>query len=208
MSNQDQSKSNNSLTPEELKREIESDEVESKKNPELWRKNNEWLEKFIDFLEGVSSNNEEAEKLVKKYVNGEITLATLQGVSQETLLQAAENAYLQFQRGKLQEAEVLFKALVALDHNNPYYYLSLGAIYQRTDRWIDALAYYTVALELDPKNITAYVNRGEINYRFGYREEPLEDFEKAIVLDPKGKDPWANRARFLKDLILKEKEVK
>jgi len=46
MSNKNPPRSDNLLTPEELKRELENDEIESKKDPELWRKNNEWLEKF------------------------------------------------------------------------------------------------------------------------------------------------------------------
>ena len=196
------------MTPEELKREQELEEEEKKKNPELWKKNTEWLEKFVEFLEKIAPNDEEAEKTVKKYLKGEITFAELQGVSRDVLFKGAEFAYLQLQRGKFEEAENLLKGLITFDHDNPYYYVVLGAVYQRTDRWVDALACYTIALELDPKNIPAYVNRGEINGRLGYQTEPLEDFEKAIQLDPKGKDPWANRARFLKDLMLKEREVK
>ncbi|KAB2842398.1 tetratricopeptide repeat protein, partial [bacterium] len=81
---------------------------------------------------------------------------------------------------------------------------ALGAIYQKQENYLDALAEYTVAIELDPEDTTAYVNRGEIYYMLGLEDEPLQDFESAIKLDPEGKDPWANRARFLKKQVMAE----
>lgn len=193
------------LNPEDLEKERKQEEEEQKKNPELWEKNNEWLAKFSAALEKITpAEAEKAIKLVERFIEGEITWAELQAVPPQLLFQMAEYGYLQFQRGKLAEAETIFKGLSVLDHKRAYYHTVLGAIYQKMDKLGDALAEYSVALEMDPKNLASYVNRGEIYYRCGYIDEPLEDFEKAIALDPQGKDPWANRARFLKNLILQE----
>ncbi len=197
------------LSPEDLEKERKKEEIEKTKNPELWKKNNEWLEKFIGALENIKPEEaEKAVKLVERFIEGEITWAELQNVPPQLLFQMSEYGYLQFQRGKLAEAETIFKGLAVLDHRRAYYHIVLGAIYQRMDKLGDALAEYTVALELDEKSIPSYVNRGEIYYRCGYVEEPLEDFEKAILLDPQGKDPWANRARLLKNLVLQESQAK
>jgi len=195
------------LSPEELKKEQEKEEKEKAENPELWKKNNEWLSKFAVALENITpEKEEEVRKLVERFLNGEITWAELQAVPPQLLFQMAEFGYMQFQRGKLKEAETIFKGLSVLDHKRSYYHSILGAIYQRMDKLVDALAEYTVALEMDPKNIACYVNRGEIYYKFGYIDEPLEDFAKAIALDPQSKDPWANRARFLKNMLLQESQ--
>lgn len=197
------------MSPEELEEERKKEEAEKAKNPELWKKNNEWLDKFLATLQGIKPEEaDKAVKLVERFIEGEITWAELQGLPPQILFQMAEYGYIQFQRGKLKEAETIFKGLSVLDHKRAYYHSVLGAIYQRMDKLGDALAEYTVALEMDPKNISAYVNRGEIYFKCGYIDEPLEDFEKAIALDPQGKDPRANRARLLKNLVLQESQAK
>ncbi len=197
------------LSPEALEKERLQEEKEKNKDPELWQKNNEWLAKFSAALEKISPEDaEKAAHLVERFIEGEITWAELQALPPSLLFQMAEFGYLQFQRGKLAEAETVFKGLSVLDHKRAYYHTVLGAIYQRMDKLGDALAEYTVAIEMDPKNIASYVNRGEIYYRCGYIDEPLEDFEKAIALDPQGKDPWANRARFLKNVVIQESQGK
>lgn len=197
------------LDPEALKKERQKEEEEKSKNPELWKKNNEWLNKFIATLDSIKPEEaEKALKLVERFVEGEITWAELQALPPQTLFQMAEFGYMQFQRGKLKEAETIFKGLSVLDHKRTYYHSILGAIYQRMNKLADALAEYTVALEMDPQNIACYVNRGEIYYQCGYIDEPLEDFEKAILLDPQAKDPWANRARFLKNILIQESKQK
>lgn len=197
------------LSPEALEEERKKEEAEKTKNPELWKQNNEWLSKFMKALEAITPEEaDKAVKLVDRFLEGEITWAELQGVPPQILFQMAEYGYLQFQRGKLSEAETIFKGLSVLDHRKAYYHAVLGAIYQRMDKLGDALAEYTVALEMDPQNIASYVNRGEIYYRCGYIDEPLEDFDKAIALDTSGKDPWANRARFLKNLVIQESQGK
>jgi tetratricopeptide (TPR) repeat protein len=196
------------LTPQELEREKKIEEEERAKNPELWKKNMEWLNYVNGVLEKITDEDaERAVEMMGRFIEGEVTWAEVEGMPKKLLHEMAQFGYLQLKRGKLKEAEKVFKGLSFLDHKNAYYHTALGSIYQRMDKLGDALAEYTAAIEMDPGNIAALVNRGEIYYRCGYVQEPLEDFEKAISLDPKGKDRWSNRARFLKNLVYQEGKV-
>src|SRR4030095_1591305 len=193
------------LTPAQLERERKLEEEERAKNPELWKKNTEYLNYINGLLEKISDEDaEKAAQMMEKFIEGEVTWAEVEGVSKKVLHEMAQMGYLQLQRGKLKEAEKFFKGLCFLDHKTAYDHTALGSIYQKMDKLGDALAEYTAALELDPTSMAALVNRGEIYYRCGYVQEPLADLEKAISLDTKGKDRWANRARYLKHFIYPE----
>jgi tetratricopeptide (TPR) repeat protein len=153
------------------------------------------LSKLMDRID--PKDSERAFKGVEDFVEGDLTWAQVQGVPQQLLFDIAEKGYLKFKSNRYKEAEGIFKGLCMLDHKTAYYHTALGAIYQKQENYLDALAEYTVAIEMDSEDVTAYVNRGEVYYLLGLDEEPLQDFEAAIKLDPQGKDPWANRARFL-----------
>lgn len=164
-----------------------------------------WLNALGELLDKIDpKDSEKALKDLEEFINGDSTWADVQGIPQQMLLDVAERGYLKFKGGRLKDAEIIFKGLSILDHKTAYYHTALGAIYQKQENYLDALAEYTVAVELDPEDTTAYVNRGEIYYLLGLEDEPLQDFESAIKLDPDGKDPWANRARFLKKQVLEE----
>lgn len=162
-----------------------------------------WVNALGELLEKIDPrDSEKALKDLEEFINGDSTWAQVQGIPQQMLLDIAERGYLKFKSGRLKEAAILFKGLSALDHKTAYYHTALGAIYQKQENYLDALAEYTVAIEIDPEDTTSWVNRGEIYYMLGLENEPLQDFESAIKLDPEGKDPWANRARFLKKQLL------
>jgi len=165
----------------------------------------DWLKSLNELLERIDPQDSEmALKDMEAFVDGDATWAEVQGLPQQMLFDMAEQAYLKFQGGRLKEAAEIFRGLTILDHTVAYFHTGLGAIYQKEEKYFDAVAEYTVAIELDPEDITAYVNRGEVYYRMGLQDQPLEDLEAAIKLDPEGKDPWANRARFLKNKISAE----
>ena len=163
------------------------------------------LKELDEKLEAITPEQEEkAKKLYERFLSGDLKWAELWDIHAQELSVLAEQGYLKFKRGKLDDAEMIFKGLSVLDDQNPYYHTMLGAVYQKQEKWGDALAEYTIAVELNPQDITAYVNRGEIYYKMGYLEEPLEDFEKAIALDDTEKNPWAIRAKHLKEIVLRE----
>jgi len=162
-----------------------------------------WLKTLGELLNKIDPKDaNQALKDIESFVDGDATWAEVQGVPQQMLFDIAERGYLKFKSGRFKEAENIFKGLCILDHKTAYYHTALGAIYQKQEKFFDALAEYTVAVELDPEDVTAYVNRGEIYYMLGLDDEPILDFDAAIKLDVQGKDPWANRARFLKKQIL------
>ncbi|HEX5033068.1 MAG TPA: tetratricopeptide repeat protein [bacterium] len=165
-----------------------------------------WLNALGELLDKIDpKDSEKALRDLEEFIQGDSTWAQVQGIPQQMLLDIAERGYLKFKSGRMKEAEILFKGLSALDHKTAYYHTALGAIYQKQENYLDALAEYTAAIELDPEDVTAYVNRGEIYYLLGSDDLPMQDFEAAIQLDPQGKDPWANRARFLKKQVLDER---
>lgn len=164
-----------------------------------------WLDQLMARLEQISLEEAEHQtKRVEQFCAGEITWAELQGFTPEDLVEVAEIGYTQLQLGQLKKAEIVFRALTYLDHTQSYYHTMMGVVYQRLDRWVDALAEYGVALEMDPTDVTAYTNRGEIYYEIGYVEDAAANFQKAIALDPKGSNSWANRARSLLKKMLEE----
>ncbi len=180
--------------------ELKMNEKNTASNPEAMKE----LERQLEAI--TPEQEEEAKKLYEKFLKGELNWAELWDIRPEELAALAEQGYLKFKRGKFDDAEMIFKGLSAINDQNSYYHMLLGAIYQKLEKFGDALAEYTIAIEINPKDITAYVNRGEIYYKMGYFEEPLEDFEKAIALDKTEKNPWAIRAKHLKEILIRERD--
>jgi Flp pilus assembly protein TadD len=163
----------------------------------------EWVKAFEGLVKSIDPRDaEQAIQDLEEFIFGDATWAKVQGIPQQTLYDVAERGYLKFQSGRFREAEIIFKGLSLVEHKTAYYHTALGAIYQKQQKFFEALTEYTVAIELDPNEITAYVNRGEIYFRMGAENLPQKDFDQAIKLDPQGKDPWANRARFLRKQLL------
>lgn len=183
---------------QELGKELKVVDPEKGQPPEWFNS----LSKLLDKIDPKDSDR--AMKELEEFSEGDLTWAQVQGVPQQLLFDIAEKGYLKFKSGRLKEAEGIFKGLCMLDHKTAYYHTALGAVYQKQENYLDALAEYTVAIEMDPEDVTAYVNRGEVYYLVGSDDLPLEDFQSAIKLDPQGKDPWANRARFLMKQIQAE----
>jgi len=193
------------LSPEQLRREREVEQAEQAKNPELWKKNTEFLSYINKVLEKITDKDaEQAVEMIGRFIEGEVTWADVEGVPKKIRHELAQFGYLLLQRGKLKEAEKVFKGLSYLDHKSAYYHTALGAIYQKMDKLGEALAEYTAAIELDANDIPALVNRAEIFHRCGCSDKALVDLDKAIALDSVGKNPWSNRARFLKNLVRQE----
>jgi len=184
-----------------------SQDAESKMNEKKTPPSPEALQQLERELEAITpEQEEEAKKLYEKFSKGELNWAALWDVHPEEMAALAEQGYLKFKRGKFDDAEMIFKGLSAINDQNSYYHTMLGAIYQKLEKFADALAEYTIAIEINPNDITAFVNRGEIYSKMGYFEEPLEDFEKAIALDETEKNPWAIRAKHLKEILIRERD--
>src|SRR4029450_13615852 len=100
------------LTPEQLARERKMEEEEKAKNPELWKKNTEYLNYINSLLEKISDEDaEKASKMREKFIEGGVIWAEVEGGPRKVLHEMAQMGYLQLQRGKLKEAEKFFKGL-------------------------------------------------------------------------------------------------
>src|ERR687891_2161238 len=112
-----------------------------------------WLNALGELLDKIDpKDSEKALRDLEEFIQGDSTWAEVQGIPQQMLLDIAERGYLKFKSGRMKEAEILFKGLSALDHKTAYYHTALGAIYQKQENYLDALAEYTAAIELDPED--------------------------------------------------------
>lgn len=141
-----------------------------------------------------ASWNEEA---LQKYIEGEITLADLQGVDAASQTKLAELGYRLLDTGKLADARAIFEGLVALNPKEPYFLLAAGSVAHRQERWQDADHWYSLALERDDHNAVACANRGEVRIMLERMEDAVADLVRALELDAGSKEPTTARARGL-----------
>src|SRR6516225_1798557 len=146
----------------------------------------------------------------KRIASGEKAAAVL-GITDEQVKAFAALAYNQYQQGKYDDAETLFRGVTSLDSNAFYGYAGLGAI-ALARKPADLNAAYdnlSKAEELKPDDSTIQANLGEVLLRQGKIDEAKAHLEKAFQLDPERKDRGANRARALVsalDLVVKQAE--
>lgn len=166
------------------------------KNPELKRR-------VVAFLRSVpDAEKKDTVEAFRKFVSGDLTWAEVRHVPRRLLKELAKIGYFKFQSGDYKGAEILFKGLAIIDHNNWYYRSALGAVYQKQGLYEAAIDEYTVALQIKDDEATSLVNRGECLMRVGDLDSALEDFTAVttIVIDPDS--PWRKRAEILTRKIL------
>lgn len=147
-------------------------------------------------------------ELLLKFASRKISPADLIGVPRKRLSRLAEIGYLKYKYGRYQEALQVFETLATLDNRVVYFHTALGGVYQKLQRYVDAVVEYTKSIRLNPKSICPHVNRGEIYLRHKNFRRAAEDFRSAILLDNQGKDLWANRARSLVIALKRNLELK
>lgn len=161
-----------------------------------------------DYLEQVKSNTPEVKwdkgepqtltpENIRRFVEGELSLAQIMGLSMDQAYAVAELGYNLFNQGKLNEALQIFEGLVVLNPYDGYFHGMVGAIYARKGEADKALEALTHAAGLEPKDPQVFVNRAEIYLNRGSFEEALDDLKVAIELDPDGNNPAVTRARAL-----------
>lgn len=102
------------------------------------------------------------------------------------------------------ESGQLNEALAALDQLAPehstaaYWHQLRGTVLQRLERYPEAEAEYTRALQKGSDlDVYAYANRGETRIHLKRLPEAVADLQRAVELDPQGQNPAAHRARAL-----------
>jgi len=119
---------------------------------------------------------------LQRLAGSEINLKELRGYTREEIdwLTSVGHAY--FQQGKLQQSQLLFEGLLAIDPKNTYFYQALAAIYVETNDLEKAKSKLDCALLLEPNDIGNYINRAKVFVQMNCLKDALEDLQKATTL--------------------------
>jgi tetratricopeptide (TPR) repeat protein len=129
--------------------------------------------------------------------DGKHSLKEVGGLSDEDIQGMLQMAWMFYNQGKLESAQVVLQGVAAIDPDNKLVWGALGALYLRQSREEEALEVLNKAIRLDPEEISNYVNRGEVLFKLGQVEASARDFNKVLEMDPESKNPAANRARLI-----------
>ena len=145
------------------------------------------------------------------FLEGDLTLAQLEGMSAEDLYQVADMGYDLMTEGKLEDAKKIFEGLYVYNPFDAYFHTALGSIYQRQGDLEAAYEHYLSAVELYDEDIQTWTNLGEValeqstkfmkDGRTAEAEEAFvnaaEALGRAIALDPEAKEDAGRRAHAL-----------
>ena len=143
----------------------------------------------------VANTREISPETAEKLFLGEITPGEFLGLSQERLYKIANMGHEMFKSGQIQGALEIFEGLVAAAPYDSVFHTHLAAAYARLERFDEAKAEYTRALELNIANVDALVGRGELYLRESNIAEALKDIQRALELDPQANRDTTKRAR-------------
>lgn len=177
--------------------------------PKFFDKNPDLKARAIEYLKSIPP--EEKQRRLndyKKFVSGEITWGEISKVSKRMQKELARVAYLSFKMKDYNRAETLFKGLAVVDHTNWYYRAALGAVYQKQNKYEEAIEEYTIALKIKQDEVSCYVNRGECCMLLDDFEAAKKDFEHVLHMKLAKNNPWLIRVKALMQrMALLEKEA-
>ncbi|HEV8678263.1 MAG TPA: tetratricopeptide repeat protein [Stellaceae bacterium] len=105
-----------------------------------------------------------------------------------------------YERGELDEAERLCRAVIAAEPNNFDAHHLLAVIHARHGRHGDALASYGRALAVRPDDPQALSNRGATLDALGHYDDALASFDRALAIRPDYPPALSNRGNALRAL--------
>lgn len=70
--------------------------------------------------------------------------------------------------------------VIPLQPEKSLFFLSLGNSHFGLGDYVEAMAYYTQALQLNPHSASAYYNRGEVRSKLGDKNGAIADLKKAV----------------------------
>jgi Tfp pilus assembly protein PilF len=137
------------------------------------------------------------EDLPARLIRGELTLAQVFGLDDDSLYEIARVGYGLFNSGNLREAKQIYAGLVAADPYDSVFHCHLAAIHHSLGELEEAFTHYTEALKLNLANTDALVGLSEIQLSRGDQAAGVSNLKKAIALDRDGAKPSTQRARAL-----------
>jgi tetratricopeptide (TPR) repeat protein len=171
--------------------------------PVFFDRNPELKAKLQDYLRSVpEAQKRENVELFRKFLTGELTWAEVKKIPKPLLKELARVGYQRLLQKDYRGAEVLFKGLAIIDHNNWYYRAALGAVFRQEGHWEQAIEEFSIALNLRPDEVTCLVNRGECYLHGKNFDAALEDFIAVTNSDLPKESPWRKRAEVLSRKIV------
>lgn len=154
---------------------------------------------------------EELEEAIQGFIEGDLTLAQLEGLTAEDLYGIADMGYDLLSEGKLDDAQTIFEGLYVYNPFDAYFHAALGSVYHRKGMLEEALNHYESAVQLYPEDIHSWTNAAEAMIersaqlaKDGQGEQAQDLFaeavgalQAAISLDPEGENAAGLRARAL-----------
>lgn len=118
-----------------------------------------------------------------------------------------EQALAAHRAGQFDEAERLYRALLAINPADHNALTNLGTVALQRGRLAEGVAFIEASLKIKPDQANAINNRGNALLSLGRLDEALGAFERAIELDPKNAEAHSNRAVVLAGLNRREEAV-
>lgn len=134
-------------------------------------------------------------QLANLLLQGDVTLGQVAGLEQKKLYEIANIGFQMLNSGKLEEAKIIYRGLVAAAPYDSVFHCHLGAAHHRANEIDEALYSYNQALAINHTNIDALAGRGEISYLRGNYQEAIQDLRRVFELDPTASRPSTQRAR-------------
>lgn len=130
-------------------------------------------------------------------IRGEVNLAQVFGLDNDSLYAIARVGYGLFNSGNLGEAKQIYAGLVAADPYDSVFHCHLAAVHHSLGEVDDAFTHYMEALKLNRANTDALVGLGEIQLSRGELAAGISALKQAIEFDGEGAKPSTQRARAL-----------
>lgn len=125
-----------------------------------------------------------------------------------TLQQMFRQALAHQRRGKLAEAEALYRQVLEKEPEAVAAWINHGVTLQGLGHLAEALASFDQAVTRMPTNASAWHNRALVLLELNQHAGALESFEKVLVLSPRHADAWRGRAHALLTLGFSKEALK
>ena len=153
----------------------------------------------------------EFEDAVRAFLQGDLTLAQLEGLTADEMYAMADVGRDLLSAGNVEAARSIFEGLAGYNPHDPYFQLVLGSIEQQAGNYSAASQRYRNAVDLYPDEISGWTNLGEcqlmrscelheggdVDDAGAALDDALEALTHATRLDPQAETGPGRRAHAL-----------
>lgn len=132
--------------------------------------------------------------------NYRIAPVSPQGMPTAHLQAVLEEAISLHQRGQVQQAQILYEAVLKVQPNNYQALHLLGLVAAQAGNFQAAVNLIGQAIEICPGNADFYINLGNALKSLKQTDAAIENYEKAIVIKPDHAQAYCNRGVALQEL--------